>query len=83
MKITMDMASDKKAGKKEHQDYEVESAVRTLLEAEKIKGDKQLMDLVHERLGKHKEAIKSIQGLKDRYSKMTEDKVQDNDEDGE
>lgn len=56
--------------------YEVESAVRTLLEAEKIKANKELMKLVAPEIEKQHKAmtkISSIAQLRARANKMSDD----------
>ena len=52
------------------QDYEIEEAMRTLLRAEEIKGNKELMPHVHKKMASHRKAIDSIEGLKARRNEL-------------
>lgn len=54
----------------EPDDYEVEGAMNDLLRAEEHKKKPKLMAKVHAKLGKKKQAITSIQGLKDRKQEL-------------
>ena len=65
----VDSAHDKEMDK-----YEIDNHVRTLMDAEKIKGDEKLMKALHPHIEKYKEAasklgdgpIKSIEQLKEK-----------------
>lgn len=46
-------------------DYETQGHLRTLMDAEAIKGDPEKMKKVHKLAGRHSKQIKSIQDLKD------------------
>lgn len=48
-------------------DYETQSHMRTLMDAEMIKQDPNKMQKVHKLAGRHQKSIKSIQDLKDSY----------------
>lgn len=54
-------------------EYEIKDAARTLLEAEKIRGDKKMMEKVLAHLDEQKSAITSIQGLRDHANKLESD----------
>lgn len=60
----MDVAVNKEEKKKGYDSYELESAVRTLLEAEEIKADRKLMEAIQPLLTKKTKAIKSIADLR-------------------
>lgn len=49
--------------------YEVKGHLDTLMQAEKIKADPEKMAKVHKLAGRHTQAIRSIQDLKDTYDK--------------
>jgi len=51
-------------------DYECDEAVRTLLKAEEIKMDKDMMKRVSKKLGSQSKAIKSLQDLKEAGADM-------------
>lgn len=63
MKIEIKSEKEKEG----YSDHEVSSAMDTLMEAEKIKGDLKLMALVQKEIRSRQKAIKSIQDIKDRY----------------
>jgi hypothetical protein len=50
--------------KKKYEEYEVDSAVETLIRAEEIKHNPPLMALVQKKIAKKKRAISSIDDLK-------------------
>ena len=52
------------AEKRGIQDYEIEDAARTLMQAEEIKKNKELMPHVHKHLKKKMCAIRSVQDLR-------------------
>lgn len=54
--------------------HEIESAARTLTEAEDIKSNRKLMKHVHKHLNGKMRAIRSIAQLKDRAQEMAEGK---------
>jgi hypothetical protein len=58
-------------------DYEVDSAMETLLRAEEHKKNSKLMDKVHAKLSTKKKAITSIQGLKERKQSLLKDEDMD------
>jgi len=62
IEIKVTTGDDKK--KKAFEDWEVESASATLIRAEEIKQDKELMKLVNEHVEKKQKAISSIADLK-------------------
>jgi len=69
-------SKDKKYGK--YDDYEIESAARTIIEAEEIKADYEKMKYVKMCLEEKNEAsnkaIKSLKDMRDAYKNMKEDK---------
>lgn len=58
---------------KKPEKYEIESAARTLMEAEDIKRNKHLMPHVHAHLKKQVKSIKSVQELRERSKEMQDD----------
>lgn len=54
-----------------YSNIEVKSAMDTLMEAERVKGDLKLMALVQKEIKAKQRAIKSIQDIKDRYVEVT------------
>ena len=70
----MDMEAEKKKGKYEgYDDYEVDSAVDTLMKAEEIKRDPKLMKHCNSCMGEKSKSIKSIADLKQAYDEHEED----------
>ena len=73
--IAMKENKKKKYGKFE--DYEIESAARTIQEAEEIKADPEKMKYVStclkEKADAAKKAVKSIQDIRDAYNEMDSD----------
>lgn len=69
-----DCASQPMANDDKMHEYEIDDAVRTLLRAEEIKGNKKLLTAVLEKLGKQKKAISSLQDLRDLNTKANEPK---------
>jgi hypothetical protein len=49
----------------DHDDYEVEGHLRTLMEAEKIKADPEKMKKVHKLAGRHHKSLQKIRSVKD------------------
>lgn len=72
----MEAVSPKKSKKKygKYEDYEIESAARTLEEAEEIKADEEKLKYVQkcmkEKLSAKKKAYKSISDMREDYKKM-------------
>jgi hypothetical protein len=54
-----------KKGKRKIEEYEAESAMRTMMEAEKHKADPHMMEAVHKLAGRHMKQIKGIKTLAD------------------
>lgn len=73
MEVEVEIENKKENGKKKKiEDYEVDSACEALMRAEEIKGNKELMALVHKKLSKKKTAIKSIQDIREKAANMDE-----------
>lgn len=81
MEIAMEKNEDNEYGQKgKFHDYKIRSAAETLIEAEQIKKDKEMMPFVYkcmeEKMKDNKEAINSIEDLKkarDSYNSKEED----------
>jgi hypothetical protein len=77
LEMEVDSPSETKAemakGKKKYEDYEVKEAADTLMKAEEIKGNKELMACVHPHLASKKKAISSISDLRKMAEKMSEE----------
>jgi len=66
---------DKKEKKKpygKYEEYEIKDAVRTLMEAEEIKADKEKMKYVRMCIAKKKKAINSIDDLRSKIDELME-----------
>lgn len=63
---------EKEDGEEEEgfEQYEIDSAMESILRAEEIKQDPELFKLAMEKLKKKKAAITSIEGLKEKANKM-------------
>lgn len=76
MKQEMPEAPEKNESKK-IDDYEVNSAMETLMRAEEIKKDPELMKLVQKKAGSKMKSIKSVQDLRDLGNDMDDDEDED------
>lgn len=68
--------TEEKEEKKEYgkySEYDIKDAVRTLLEAEEIKADKEKMKYVEMCIKKKKKAINSISDLRERAQELNDD----------
>ena len=78
----MDAVESKKKKYGKFDEWEISNAVDTLIRAEEIKCDKEKMKYVLPELDKKykdtEKTITSIQGLKDKYKELNEDKDEDN-----
>jgi hypothetical protein len=80
----MESVMKESEGKKkygEYDDYEIESAVRTLKEAEEIKADASKMKYVKMCMGKEKKAMekayKSISDMREDYKNLPDDEEEE------
>lgn len=81
MKMKIEMIGkkdDKKIDK-----WEVDSAVSTLLEAEKIKQNPKLMELVAKQLKEKKMQVESLEDLLNKRQKIDDGEFEDDEEDEE
>jgi len=79
VKVQAEPVKEKKEKKEygEYDKYDIESAARTLREAEEIKADKKKMKYVSKCLEKDltaaQKAVGSIQGMRDKYAEIKDD----------
>jgi hypothetical protein len=69
MNITIEAGEEKKS---KFHDHEIKHAMDTLVEAEKIKANPELMEHVTKEAQKHKKAITSVADLKAKIAEMDE-----------
>lgn len=67
------MSEEMESEDKEMEDYEIDDCVRTLIRAEEIKSDSKKMAKIRQALEKKKKAINSIQDMRDKRQKMSEE----------
>lgn len=60
--------------KREYTDEELDCAIDCLIEAEKIEGNPQLMQLINDRSKKREAEIKSVRELRDKADALNDDK---------